>query len=185
MSSPSDNEESSQDGIDAIDHVRRAEEILAAVRPAIKHMLFFMLISIQSKRKKEAKLKAIEKEYRQRVGKAHTSFQNFFDAHKAKVLEAQEAHFRRLNRALHKRQNTEIDIWKQLKAIEKSRRALANLVVEVYNARLETTAEISTTGRVPEKTPKLRRPEEKLPTDIPLDIAIHTLLYLLTGHFWV
>ncbi|KFY34712.1 hypothetical protein V494_06533 [Pseudogymnoascus sp. VKM F-4513 (FW-928)] len=138
MSSPSDNEESSQDGIDAIDHVRRAEEILAA-----------------SKRKKEAKLKAIEKEYRQRVGKAHTSFQKFLDAHKAKVLEAQEAHFRRLNRALHKRQNTEIDIWKQLKAIEKSRRALANLVVEVYNARLETTAEISTTGRVPERAPKL------------------------------
>lgn len=35
MSTPSDNGETSQDGIDAIDYVRRAEEILAAVRLAI------------------------------------------------------------------------------------------------------------------------------------------------------
>ncbi|KFZ13003.1 hypothetical protein V502_06803 [Pseudogymnoascus sp. VKM F-4520 (FW-2644)] len=132
MSSPSDNGETSQDGIDAIDHVRRAEEILAA-----------------SKRKKEAKLKAIEKEYKQRVQKAHTNFQKFLEAHKARVSEAQEAQMRRLNHALHKRQNAEIDIWKQLKALEKSRRALANLLVEVCHVRLETTAEISTTGRVP------------------------------------
>lgn len=69
--------------------------------------------------------------------------------------EAREAQVRRLNHALHKRQNVEIDIWKQLKTIEKSRRALANLLIEVCNVRLETTAEISTTGRVPEKPPKL------------------------------
>lgn len=62
---------------------------------------------------------------------------------------------RRLNKALHKRQNAEIDIWKQLKALEKSRKALAKLLIEVCHARLETTAEISTTGRVPEKAPKL------------------------------
>ncbi|KFY91212.1 hypothetical protein V498_05566 [Pseudogymnoascus sp. VKM F-4517 (FW-2822)] len=69
MSSLSDdNEEMSQDGIDAIDHVRKAEGILAA-----------------SKRKKEAKLKAIEKEYRQKVEKAHTSFQKFLDDHKTRV----------------------------------------------------------------------------------------------------
>ena len=48
-------------------------------------MIFFILISTQSKRKKEAKLKAIEKEYKQRVQKAHTSFQKFLDAHKARV----------------------------------------------------------------------------------------------------
>lgn len=62
---------------------------------------------------------------------------------------------RRLNKALHKRQNAEIDIWKQLKALEKSRKALAKLLIEVCRARLETTAEISTTGRVPEKALKL------------------------------
>ena len=112
---------------------------------------------------------------------------------------------RRLNRALHKRQNAEIDIWKQLKALEKSRRALANLLVEVCHVRLETTAEISTTGRVPEKAPKLvcngvilyecddadhqssdhRPPEEKLPMDIPHSILLYklTLLYLLTYVF--
>ncbi|OBT70040.1 hypothetical protein VE03_00466 [Pseudogymnoascus sp. 23342-1-I1] len=136
--SSSDNEETGQDSIDTIDHVRRAEEIFVA-----------------SKRKKEAKLKAIEKEYRQRVEKAHTSFQKFLDDHKARVSEAQEEQMRRLNKALHRRQNAEIDIWKQLKALEKSRRALAKLLVEVCHARLETTAEISTTGRVPEKAPKL------------------------------
>jgi hypothetical protein len=48
-------------------------------------MAFFSLISTQSKRKKEAKLKAIEKEYKLRVEKAHTNFQNFLDAHKARV----------------------------------------------------------------------------------------------------
>ncbi|OBT77876.1 hypothetical protein VF21_03228 [Pseudogymnoascus sp. 05NY08] len=138
MSSPSDNGDTSPDGIDAIDHVRRAEQIFAA-----------------SKRKKEAKLKAIEKEYTQRVEKAHTSFQKFLDAHKARVSEAQEAQMRRLNHALHKRQTAEIDIWKQLKALEKSRRALAKLLIEVCHARLEITAEISTTGLVPEKAPKL------------------------------
>ncbi|KFY55564.1 hypothetical protein V496_06968, partial [Pseudogymnoascus sp. VKM F-4515 (FW-2607)] len=139
MSSLSDdNEEMSQDGIDAIDHVRKAEGILAA-----------------SKRKKEAKLKAIEKEYRQKVEKAHTSFQKFLDDHKTRVPEAREVQMRRLNKALHKRQNAEIDIWKQLKALEKSRKALAKLLIEVCRARLETTAEISTTGRVPEKALKL------------------------------
>lgn len=66
---------------------------------------------------------------------------------------SQEAQIRRLNHYLHKRQNTEIDIWKQLKAIEKSRRALARLLIEVCHVRLETTAEIGTTGRMPEKAP--------------------------------
>ncbi|OBT48644.1 hypothetical protein VE00_00758 [Pseudogymnoascus sp. WSF 3629] len=138
MSSPSDNEEMSPDGIDSIYHIRRAGQILAA-----------------GKRKKEAKLKAIEKEYTQRVEKAHTSFQEFLDAHKARVSEAQEAQMDRLKHALHTRQNVEINIWKQLKALEKSRRALAKLLIEVCHARLETTAEIGTTGRVPEKASKL------------------------------
>lgn len=64
--------------------------------------------------------------------------------------------------------------------------------------RLETTAEISTTGRVPEKAPKLvcngvilyeyddadhqssdhRQPEEKLPTDIPHSILLNKLCYI-------
>ncbi|KFY04149.1 hypothetical protein V491_09454 [Pseudogymnoascus sp. VKM F-3775] len=159
MCSPSDEGES-PDGITAIDHVRRAEEILAA-----------------SKQKKEAKLKAISKEYTHRVEKAQASFEKFLDAHKARVSEAQEAQMRRLNHALHKRQNLEIDIWKQLKALEKSRKALANLLIEVCNVRLETTAEISTTGRVPEKAPKLRRPEENLSTDIPHSMLLYKLCY--------
>lgn len=80
--------------------------------------------------------------------------------HKGKQLtyissEAQEAQICRLTNALHKRQNVEIDIWKQLKAIERSRRALANILIEVCHVRLETTAEIGTTGCVPEKAPKL------------------------------
>ncbi|ELR02136.1 hypothetical protein VC83_06974 [Pseudogymnoascus destructans] len=138
MSSPSDNEEMSPDGINSIYHVRRAEQILAA-----------------GKRKKEAKLKAIEKEYTQRVEKAHTSFQEFLQAHNVRVSEAQNAQMKSLNHALHKRQDVEIDIWKQLKALEKSRRALAKLLIEVCHARLESTAEIGTTGRVAEKAPKL------------------------------
>lgn len=48
-------------------------------------MMFFLLISTQSKREKEVKLKAIEKEYRQKVEKVHTSFQKFLDDHKARV----------------------------------------------------------------------------------------------------
>lgn len=108
--------------------------------------------------------------------------------------EAQEAQMRRLNKALHKRQNAEIDIWKQLNALEKSRRALAKILIEVCHARLETTAEISTTGRVPEKALKLvckrvilyrydnadnqssdRDCPRKLPTEYP------TLLYCYTN----
>lgn len=107
----------------------------------------------------------------------------------------------RLKHALHTRQNVEINIWKQLKALEKSRRALAKLLIEVCHARLETTAEIGTTGRVPEKASKLvcsrvilygcdnaddrssdqRRPEEKLPNEYPHSILLYKiLLYLLT-----
>jgi hypothetical protein len=105
---------------------------------------------------------------------------------------AQEAQIRRLNNALHKRQNAEIDIWKQLQGLERSRKALAKLLIEVCHARLETTAEIGTTGRVPKKAPKLvcyhvvlyecdyangqssdyRRAEEKLATDIPYSILL-------------
>jgi hypothetical protein len=69
--------------------------------------------------------------------------------------EAQKAQMNSLNHAFHRRQLVEIDIWKQLKALEKSRKALAKLLIEVCQARLETTAEIGTTGRVPEKAPKL------------------------------
>lgn len=65
------------------------------------------------------------------------------------------AQYRRLNHALHKRQSAEIDIWKQLMTIEKSKRALGTLLKEVYHVRLEATAEISTTGRVPDKSAKL------------------------------
>lgn len=115
--------------------------------------------------------------------------------------DAQIAQMKSLNHAFHTRQNVEIDIWKQLKALEKSRRALAKLLIEVCRARLETTAEIGTTGRVPEKAPKLvcnrvilygcdnaddrssdqRRPEEKPPDGYPPSILLYkTLLYLLT-----
>ncbi|KFZ05279.1 hypothetical protein V501_08506 [Pseudogymnoascus sp. VKM F-4519 (FW-2642)] len=161
MSSPSDNEESSPDGINSIDHVRRAGQILEA-----------------GKRKKEAKLKAIEREFNQRVEKAHTSFQEFLEAHNSRVSEAQKAQMNSLNHALHRRQTVEIDIWKQLKALEKSRRALAKLLIEVCQARLETTAEIGTTGRVPEKAPKLRRPERNCKPMSHNSILLYKLCYI-------